>query len=169
MSSSPCWLARTRLPRGPLSLRRERDADVVAGYLQDAAHFPGGHASEVCFPSSETDVAALLAEGHPVLVVGAQSSLTGGATPRGEVLMSTSRLSAIQGWTALSVRCGAGVVLRELDAQCEARAAYFPPVPTYDGATVGGVVSGAASVVALAAKELAETLGGVALSYAKTK
>jgi len=120
---------------------RERDLDVVAAYLQDAARYPGGHSDEVCFPGSEADVAALLAEGRPLLVVGAQSSLTGGATPQGEIVVSTSRLVGIHDWTEDFVRCGAGVVLRDLEAACAARGACFPPVPTYDGATVGGVVS----------------------------
>jgi len=122
-------------------LRRERDADVVGAYLQDAARYPGGHADEICFPSGEADVALLLAEGRPLLVVGAQSSLTGGATPHGEIVVSTSGLGAIGDWSETSVRCGAGVVLRDLDAACAERGVYFPPVPTYDGATVGGVVS----------------------------
>jgi D-lactate dehydrogenase (cytochrome) len=142
VSPSPHWLARTRLPRhGADTLRRERDRDVVAGYLQDAARYPGGHCDEVCFPASEADVATLLAEARPLLVVGAQSSLTGGATPHGELVVSTSRLAGMRDWSAHGVRCGAGVVLRDLEIACAARDAYFPPVPTYDGATVGGVVS----------------------------
>jgi D-lactate dehydrogenase (cytochrome) len=140
--SSSHWTVRTRAPRpGASALRRESDPDVVSGYLQDAARYPGGHAAEVCFPASEADVAALLVEGLPLLVVGAQSSLTGGATPHGEVVVSTSRLASIDEWTASSVRCGPGVVLRDLEEAAAARDVYFPPVPTYDGATVGGVVS----------------------------
>jgi D-lactate dehydrogenase (cytochrome) len=136
------WLARTRAPRGtssPVSIRR--DPDLVSSYLQDAARYPGGHSEGVAFPAAEADVAALLATGRPLLVVGAQSSLTGGATPHGEIVVSTSKLDAIGPWTARSVRCGAGVVLRELDQQCAARGVHFPPIPTYDGATVGGAVS----------------------------
>ena len=139
--SSPAWLARTRPPRGESALRVERDPDLVRGYLQDAARYPGGHSNAVAFPQSEADVAALLAERLPLLVVGAQSSLTGGATPHGEAVVSTARLAAMTDWTDNSVRCGVGVVLRDLEAECERRGLYFPPVPTYDGATVGGVVS----------------------------
>ncbi len=149
------WLARTRAARsrpapGPESsdpalpsrpLRRERDADIVAGYLQDAARYPGGRADEVCFPESEAEIASLLAEGRPLLVVGAQSSLTGGATPHGEIVVSTSAFNRMHCWTDRSVRCGAGVVLRDLETACAARDVYFAPVPTFDGATVGGVVS----------------------------
>ncbi|MFN2377119.1 MAG: FAD-binding oxidoreductase, partial [Candidatus Binatia bacterium] len=153
MAGAEHWLIRTRpargretagssaSARGSEAMRRERDPDVVAGHLHDAARFAGGHSEEICYPASEADVAALLGEGRPILVVGAQSSLTGGATPRGEMLVSTARLDGIGDWTAASVRCGAGVVLRDLEAAAAARDLYFPPVPTYDGATVGGVVS----------------------------
>lgn len=141
MSSSISWIIRTRLARGASGLRRERDGELVAGYLQDAARYPGGHSDEVCFPTSEVDVAALLAGRRPLLVVGAQSSLTGGATPHGEIVVSTARMNAMQDWTPTSVRCGPGVVLRDLEQECAARDLYFPPVPTYDGATVGGVAS----------------------------
>ena len=89
-------------------MHREHDPDVVAGYLQDAARYGGGHTGEVCFPHSEADVAALVREGRPLLVAGAQSSLTGGATPRGEVVVSTSRMTSIDSWTDASVRCGSG-------------------------------------------------------------
>lgn len=136
------WLARTRAPRGTLSpVSVQSDPDLVSSWLQDAARYPGGHAEGVAFPGSEADVAALLATGRPLLVVGAQSSLTGGATPHGEIVVSTKKLASIGPWTERSVRCGAGVVLRDLDEQCAARGVHFPPVPTYDGATVGGAVS----------------------------
>ena len=137
----PHWLARTRPPRGTASLRRERDPDILQEYLHDAARYPGGRTEEVCFPESEADVATLIREGRPLLVVGAQSSLTGGATPNGETVVSTRRLADVHDWSPASVGCGAGVVLRSLDEECAARGLYFPPVPTYDGATVGGVVS----------------------------
>ncbi len=140
-AADPRWLARTRAPRGTSSLTRANDADLVAGYLQDAARYPGGHTREVCFPENEADVAALVREARPLLIVGAQSSLTGGATPHGETVVSTARLAAMRDWTGSSVCAGAGVVLRDLDAACIERGLYFPPVPTYDGATVGGVVS----------------------------
>lgn len=144
MGAAEHWLVRTRAPRGQVragGIASERDADALAAYLQDAARYPGGHTDEISFPTNEAEVAALAADPRPLLVVGAQSSLTGGATPRGERLVSTSRLREIGPWTATTVTCGAGVVLRELDEACAAEDAYFPPVPTYDGATVGGVVS----------------------------
>jgi D-lactate dehydrogenase (cytochrome) len=100
-----------------------RDPDVLAGLLEDAAHFPGGHAAGVVSPHSEGAVAAVLASGAAVLPVGAQSSLTGGGTPMGELLLSTSHFSTIEirGGRA---RAGAGVPLRELDRALAARRLY---------------------------------------------
>src|SRR5438270_3755269 len=72
-----------------------RDPDVLAALLGDAAHFPGGYAAGVCTPTSESEVAALLRASASVLPIGAQSSLTGGATPRGEILLNTSRLNRL--------------------------------------------------------------------------
>lgn len=144
MAAREHWLVRTRAPRGSSSSPSSSvvtDPDLVSSWLQDAARYPGGEAAGVAFPDSEAAVAALLATRRPLLVVGAQSSLTGGATPHGEIVVSTSKLDAIGPWTERSVRCGAGVVLRELDAACATRGLHFPPVPTYDGATVGGAVS----------------------------
>lgn len=142
MAAREHWLARARAPRtGTAAVSVQTDPELVASWLQDAARYPGGHSAGVAFPYSEAAVAALLADGRPLLVVGAQSSLTGGATPQGEIVVSTSKLNAIGPWTERSVRCGAGVVLHDLDAACAERGVHFPPIPTYDGATVGGVVS----------------------------
>src|SRR5215468_3249836 len=86
----------SRRPRGgpsqPIAIH---DADVIASHLEDAAHYPGGHATAIFTPESETDIADILRRSARVLPIGAQSSLTGGATPMGDVLLSTSRLKAV--------------------------------------------------------------------------
>ena len=69
--------------------RVEDDSAIVSSFLSDAAHVPGGFAAGVAFPTSTGEVAALVAGATSVLPVGAQSSLTGGATPRGELILST--------------------------------------------------------------------------------
>ena len=48
-----------------------------------------------------------------MLAVGAQSSLTGGATPLGDIVLSTERLNTIS-ITGDRVRTGAGVTLQSL-------------------------------------------------------
>jgi D-lactate dehydrogenase (cytochrome) len=74
--------------------------DLLSSFLSDAAHVPGGYAAGVAFPRSVADVAAVVREAGQVLPIGAQSSLTGGATPRGDVVLSTRALAAIDILTA---------------------------------------------------------------------
>ena len=127
--------------------RIETQADLVGSFLSDAAHVPGGHAAGVAFPRTVEDVAALVASADRVLPVGAQSSLTGGATPRGDVVLSTRALNWIEVGPVRKppdhtlVRVGAGVPLADLQRALAPRGLYYPPVPTYDGAFVGGTLS----------------------------
>src|SRR6185369_7038922 len=121
--------------------RIEHDADVLASFLEDAAHFPGGFASGVCAPGSEAEVAALVREAASVLPIGAQSSLTGGATPRGDVLLSTSRLNRILASGDDWIRVEAGVTLVDLDVALAKIGKHYPPVPTFTGAFAGGIVA----------------------------
>jgi D-lactate dehydrogenase (cytochrome) len=102
---------------------------------------PGGTAEGVVFPRDVDEVAAVVRGAKRVLPVGAQSSLTGGATPRGDVVLSTRGLSDIAAATRDSVRVGAGVPLSDLQRFLGARDLYYPPVPTFDGAFVGGTVA----------------------------
>lgn len=109
-------------------------------FLEDAAHYPGGHAAAVVRPRSIEEVSAILREGRRILPVGAQSSLTGGATPFGDVVMSTDRLTGIS-VTSNRVRVGAGVPLQTLQDELSKIGRWFPPVPTYLGAFAGGAVA----------------------------
>lgn len=116
-------------------------SDDPSSYLEDAAHFPGGHASGVVFPHSANDVAAILEQEKQVLPIGAQSSLTGGATPMGELVLSTSRMRRIIETTATHVTVEAGLTVAELQEHLASVGAWFPPAPTYTGACAGGVTA----------------------------
>lgn len=117
------------------------DPDLLQSFLSDAAHVPGGTAEGVVFPRDVDEVAAAVRSARHLLPIGAQSSLTGGATPRGDVVLSTRGLSAIGEPSGGTVRVGAGVPLSELQRFLAARNLYYPPVPTFDGACVGGTVA----------------------------
>jgi D-lactate dehydrogenase (cytochrome) len=119
----------------------DTSSELVASFLSDAAHVPGGHAVGVAFPRTIEDVAAIVAGADHVLPVGAQSSLTGGATPRGDVIVSTRALIDIEILPEQQVRVGAGVPLADLQRALAPRGLYYPPVPTFDGAFVGGTLS----------------------------
>ncbi len=135
-----------RPPRGPVVLPRiETNPEVLASFLEDAAHYHGGHAAAIAFPASEGEVAAVLRTHPAVLAIGAQSSLTGGATPMGDLLLNTTRLADIVGIASDNVRVQPGVVLSALQEALARARRYYPPAPTYTGACVGGTVATNAS------------------------
>ena len=119
----------------------ERNEAIVSSFLSDAAHVPGGFAAGVAFPRNEAEVASLVSHTSRVLPVGAQSSLTGGATPRGEVVLSTRALTEIGNPSDTCIRVSAGVPLNMLQRTLAAVGLYYPPLPTYDGAFVGGTIA----------------------------
>jgi D-lactate dehydrogenase (cytochrome) len=136
------WVVKAREARGELeSARLVADPDRVAPHLTDAAHVPGGHAAGLATPASEAAVAALLRASARVLPIGAQSSLTGGATPMGEVLLSTARLNRVEIPAPDRVHAGAGVTLAALDDLLAPAGRYYPPASTFVWATIGGNVA----------------------------
>ena len=138
----PSFALGARKPAGdPRPARIVRDPDLVRGRLEDAAHFTGGHAEELAAPVSEAQVADLLRRSTSVLPIGAQSSLTGGATPMGERILSTTRLNRIESIGPDRVRVQAGVSIAELDRVLERAGLYYPPGPTFSGAFVGGTIA----------------------------
>jgi D-lactate dehydrogenase (cytochrome) len=110
-------------------------------YLSDAAHFPGGHATAVAVPQTVDEVAAIIRSARTILAVGAQSSLTGGATPMGETVLSTEKLTRIVDVGAAHITVEAGVPVASMQETLAAHGAWFPPVPTFTGAFAGGIVA----------------------------
>ena len=126
-----------RVPVPPVA----RDAGTLAGVRVDAAHYPGGHAAGVAHPRSEAEVAAVVRAAPRVLPIGAQSSLTGGATPAGDVVVATDRMDHILALGPDEVTVEPGVPLAVLQAALRRAGAWYPPVPTFDGACAGGVAA----------------------------
>jgi D-lactate dehydrogenase (cytochrome) len=122
-----------------------RVRDDCGAYLEDAAHFPGGHAAGLVLPESTADVASILADASSVLPIGAQSSLTGGGTPMGELILATSRMKRVLDLSAARVRVEAGLTIAELQEALASVNAWFPPAPTFTGATTGGIAATNAS------------------------
>jgi len=134
--------ARARRPRGAVRPGLVDRSEAACGaVLEDAAHYPGGRAVGVATPATEAEVAALLRLGEPLLPVGAQSSLTGGATPRGEIVVRMAGFTEIGPLRSGTVSAGAGVTLDRLQLVLGEAGRWYPPVPTYTGASVGGVVA----------------------------
>jgi D-lactate dehydrogenase (cytochrome) len=116
------------------------DPDGVDRVLEDAAHYPGGSAAGVLRPRSIDEVSAALRSGDRILPIGAQSSLTGGATPLGDIVLTTERLNSIR-VEGDRIRVGAGVPLQVVQDELSKSGRWFPPVPTYLGAFTGGAVA----------------------------
>jgi D-lactate dehydrogenase (cytochrome) len=136
----------TRAPREPVEAPPlVTDADTLRSLLEDAAHFPGGHAPAAAFPRTEGEVAALVRQHRRILPIGAQSSVTGGATPRGEIILSTAKLAGIGPIATTHVRVQPGVPILALKEALVEAHRYYPPAPTYDGAFVGGTIATNAS------------------------
>ncbi len=119
----------------------ETRPDLLQAFLSDAAHVPGGFAAGVALPRDIGELAALVAHADRTLPVGAQSSLTGGATPRGEVVISTRALNRVALHGNNTITAGAGVALADLQRTLLSHGLYYPPVPTFDGAMVGGTIA----------------------------
>jgi D-lactate dehydrogenase (cytochrome) len=137
------------MPTQRLALQRPPDAPAPAtitdperleAVLRDAAGVRGQAAGLV----EARDEAALCSwlRAHPdtpVLAQGALTSLTGGATPRGDVVLSTRRMSGLRiDVGSLRAVAGPGLLLADLHAALAAQGLYYPPAPTHDGATLGG-------------------------------
>jgi D-lactate dehydrogenase (cytochrome) len=137
----PSHRIEARAPRGarPAPIR-VTDPDRLRSVMTDAAHVAGS-ASALVVPTTEAEIADVLQSSAAVLPIGAQSSLTGGATPRGDVVLSTARLNRIISIGSSRARLEAGVTLADLDAALRAHGAYYPPAPTFTGAFVGGTVA----------------------------
>jgi D-lactate dehydrogenase (cytochrome) len=120
----------------------QTDPDLLRSFLSDAAHVPGGFAAGIAFPRTPAEMSEVLRSSATVLPIGAQSSLTGGATPRGDVLLSTRALTGISVDVSRRLaRVGAGLPLRALQERLAADRLWYPPAPTYDGASVGGTAA----------------------------
>lgn len=140
----PAAVVHARAPRRSSLPEVVGDPEIVAAYLEDASGAPPGVAAGLVRPGSEAEASAFLrataGRGIAVLPQAARSSLTGGGAPRGEVVLSVER------WTELAIRgsaaqAGAGVRLRDLQRTLAARSLFFPPVPTYQDAMVGGTIA----------------------------
>lgn len=137
-----------RLPETALPLIVE-DPQIVAGYLEDASGAPAGQAAGLARVSHEREAAALVRasreRGLALLPQAARSSLTGGAIPRGELIISVERMREIgrieRHTGGARSRVEPGVRLDELQHALDGHGLYYPPVPTHRQAMLGGAVA----------------------------
>jgi D-lactate dehydrogenase (cytochrome) len=122
----------------------QTDPEILQAYLEDASGAPAGTAAGLVRVADEAQAADLLrqARGSSFLFQAARSSLTGGAIPRGELIVSIERMNtigAIERGGRVTVQ--PGVRLDALQAHLAERGLYYPPVPTHQEAMIGGTVA----------------------------
>jgi FAD/FMN-containing dehydrogenase len=117
-----------------------------SSYLTDASGYRGS-AERIFLPGSEAEVAQILREAtalrKPVTIAGAGTGLTGGRVPHTGWLVCLERLTRIEIHDRYAV-CGAGVLLRDVQAAAAPRQ-FYAPDPTETGASVGGSIATNAS------------------------
>ena len=138
-AEDPCRGRRTAVPR------LVTDQDLLSPYLEDASGSSPGTATGLLRAESEEEISSWLRatcdQAVPVLPQAARSSLTGGAHPSGEVVVSVERLRGVQVRGDGTATVGPGMRLVELQQELESHGLYYPPVPTYQDAMIGGTVS----------------------------
>ncbi len=116
-------------------------------YLVDATGFHGS-ADQVFLPDDESGIAGIMRDAAssqtPVTISGAGTGLTGGRVPQGGWILSVERLNKIEIHHGYAV-CGAGVLLRDLQAAAAPSKQFYAPDPTEWGASIGGTIATNAS------------------------
>ncbi len=115
-------------------------------YLTDASGYRGS-AEKILLPRTQAEAAELLREAteqrKPVTIAGAGTGVTGGRVPHTGWLLSLERLNRIEVHEGYAI-CGAGVLLRDLQAAAAPRQ-FYAPDPTEASASIGGSIATNAS------------------------
>lgn len=124
--------------------------DEYQDYLRDESRRIGA-ADSISFPTSEAEVVAAMKEirsrGGTITTQGARTGIVAGAVPQGGHILNLSRMNAIgeitreeaTGERRLEVQPGA--ILTDLNKIVEGEGLLFPPDPTEDTASIGGMVA----------------------------
>jgi FAD/FMN-containing dehydrogenase len=112
-------------------------------YLQDASGYRGT-AETVFLPADDQELISILRTAHshrtPVTVSGAGTGLVGARVPHGGIVLSLERFRSLQIEPGRAF-CGAGVLLKDLQAEAARNRQFFGPNPTENSASLGGIFS----------------------------
>ena len=121
------------------------------GLLRDESHLQG-HAEQIFLPETKEDALDALhgAAGHPLTVQGGRTGLAGGCVPDGGWVLNLSRLDGhaapeLQPDGSATLWVEAGTALETVQKLAQAAGFFFPPNPTEDRASLGGLFSTNAS------------------------
>jgi len=114
----------------------------ISRYLEDSSGYRG-EAERVFIASDAAEVREIVAQAAaakiPVTVAGAGTGLTGARVPHGGWVISLERFRSIEIERGRA-RCGAGVILRDLQQAAAQRKQFFGPNPTESSASIGGII-----------------------------
>jgi D-lactate dehydrogenase (cytochrome) len=120
------------------------DPDELDAIKTDAAAMQGRGARGLLIPRTESALCAFL-RANPnehIIAQGALTSLTGGATPDDDVVVSLKKLNHLQVLPDRKLAiAGPGLLLANLQESLADHGLYYPPAPTHDGASLGGNVA----------------------------
>ncbi len=115
----------------------------VAPFLEDASGYRGS-AERAFLPSTVEEVREIVNDASasqiPLTVAGAGTGLTGARVPRKGWVLSLDRFRSIDIQPGRA-RCGAGVVLADLQAAAARTRQFLGPNPTESSACIGGVIN----------------------------
>jgi FAD/FMN-containing dehydrogenase len=116
---------------------------AIDPYLQDSSGYHG-EAERVFLPTTQEEVREIVlasaVNGIPLTVAGAGTGLTGARVPHGGHIISLERFRKIE-ISQGRARCGAGVILSDLQKAAAQSKQFFGPNPTEDSAAVGGIIA----------------------------
>jgi FAD/FMN-containing dehydrogenase len=116
---------------------------AVDAYLEDSSGYHG-EAQQAFLPATLDElreiVRASSTDKVPLTIAGAGTGLTGARVPHGGCVVSLERFKNIE-ISGGRARCGAGVLLRDLQAAAAQSKQFFGPNPTEDSAAIGGIIA----------------------------
>lgn len=129
-----------------------KETDINPDFLHDESRLEG-KADCAVIPSDTLEVSAVMKfaceNDIDVTVSGGRTGIAGGAVPDGGILMSLSGMRKIYGLSKdelngeTTIKCQAGTLLSDLRSYLvrEKTPFFFPPDPTEDSATIGGMIA----------------------------
>ena len=123
-------------------MKIEAMTDKYERWLKDESRIKG-NAEAVCFPErfEEAQEAVAYAREHGLHVTpqGARTGLTGAAVPEGGLIVDCQNLKGLELREGPVLYAEAGVTLEQVHALLKKEARVFPPNPTEETATLGGM------------------------------
>lgn len=123
-------------------MKIEAITDKYWQFLSDESRIKG-MADSICFPMNFDDACDAInyarENSFRITTQGACTGLTGGAVPQGGLILNCKNLKGIELKDESVLYAEAGVTLEQINAILRKRAWLFPPNPTEESATLGGL------------------------------